>query len=272
MSTKQNETLNKLHSSLLEILDEIDGICRRNGIMYFLDSGTALGAVRHGGFIPWDDDADVGMLREEYERFLIAAKKELSPRFFLQNQDTQPEYLQFNSKIRLNHTFFPESRNEGTNLHQGIFVDVFPFDYISDDQKQAKADVDKSRKLLKMFAIRHRHPPKEALLRKIFRSVAKIIPESIFARQCIKQFHKYDSNPTNTVASYSYKMNSYKYLWFNKTDMSPSVDINFQGRTYKIMNNWDQYLRIMYGDYMKLPPEDKRAWHFEGEIRFGQTE
>jgi len=267
-----NEQLKKLHEALLDILDEIDRICRKNDIMYFLDSGTALGAIRHGGFIPWDDDADVGMLREDYERFLVAAKEELSPRFFLQNQYTQPEYLQFNSKIRLNHTFFPEIRNEGTSLHQGIFVDIFPFDYISDNQMQAKADVDKSRKLLKLFAIRHRHPKSEALPRKIIRSVAKVVPESIILRQCINHFHKYDSNPTNTVVSYSYKMNSYKYLWFSKEEMYPSVDIVFEGHTYEIMNNWNQYLTTMYGDYMKLPPEDKRVWHFEGEIRFEHGE
>ncbi len=262
------ETLRKLHSALLEILDEIDRICRKHGIEYFLDSGTALGAVRHGGFIPWDDDADVGMLRAEYEKFLRVAPGELGPRFFLQTRESDPGFEKFSAKVRLNNTYFPEERNEGEGLHQGIFVDVFPFDFASDDPDEAVAEIKKTRRLYKLWAIRHRHPPRESLPRKAVRAAFRVLPERWFESRCLAHFRKHSAKPTHTVISYSYKMNSYRILYFNVADLSPVTDIAFEGRTYRIMNNVDAYLKTMYDSYMELPPEEQRKWHFDGEIRF----
>lgn len=260
--------LERLHQSLLLILDEIDRICRKHHIQYFLDSGTALGAVRHGGFIPWDDDADVGMLRAEYERFLRVAADELDPQFFLQTRETDPDFFKFSAKIRLNNTFFPEERNEGTSVHQGIFVDIFPFDYINDDEKKAISDIKKSRRLYMLWGLRHRHPQNERFFRKGIRAIMRIIPEDSIERKCITHFQKYNDKPTNTLVSYSYKMNGYMILYFKRDDMYPSTDIQFENRQYMIMNHYDAYLKRMYGDYMQLPPEEKRKWHFDGDIRF----
>lgn len=265
---ENSDLLWKLHSCLLDILDEIDRICRKHDIQYFLDSGTALGAIRHAGFIPWDDDADVGMLRNEYERFIQIAKDELSPRFFLQTRETDAEYSKFSAKIRINDTFFPERRNEGTKVHQGIFVDVFPFDYISDNVKIAKKEIYKTRKMYMLWGIRHRHPCNESVWRKIIRKVFLIIPENLIEETINRHFKKYTEKPTNTLVSYTYKMNSYMILLFKRADMFPSCDVLFEGHKYEIMNNWDAYLKTMYGNYMELPPKDKQVWHFEGEIRF----
>lgn len=260
--------LEKLHSKLIEILDEIDRICRKYDIQYFLDSGTAIGAIRHAGFIPWDDDADVGMLREEYERFIKVAPGELSDKFFLQTRESDPGFEKFSAKLRLNGTYFPEERNEGVDINQGIFVDIFPFDYISDDKKQAVRDIKKTRRLIKMFALRHRHPKNENPVKKCIRALFRIIPENIFEKKCINHFKKYNETKTDTVVSYSYKMNNSHILLFNKADMYPSVDVAFYDRKYMIMNNYEAYLKTMYGNYMELPPENQRVWHIKGEIKF----
>lgn len=258
----------ELHKRLLLILDEIDRICRKYNINYFLDSGTAIGAIRHKGFIPWDDDADVGMIRQEYEKFLKVATKELGEAFFLQTRNTDPGYEKYSAKIRLNNTYFPEPRNENMNIHQGIFVDIFPFDCISDDRNEAIREIKKARILKKITAIRERWPQNEAFYRKIVRGISKLIPKKYLEDVCIKHFTKYNSDGTNTLVSYTYKMTTNNILLFDTKDMFPSIDIEFEGRTYMIMNNYDAYLKTMYGDYMTLPPEEKRVWHFEGEIRF----
>ena len=263
-----NDTLKRLHNSLLMILDEIDRICRNHDIPYFLDSGTALGAVRHGGFIPWDDDADVGMLREHYETFLEVAKNELSAEFFLQTSETDSEYSKFSAKIRLNNTFFPEKREEASNIHHGIFVDIFPFDYISDDQKKAISDIKKMRILNRLYSLRVRHPLEEGILRKIARCGIKIIPQVKIYNTCTRHMTKYNLGMTNHVTCYPYKMNNHMFLIFNTSYMNSSIDIGFEGRQYQIMKGYDEYLKIMYGDYMQLPPVEKRVWHFKGDIKF----
>ncbi len=262
--------LARLHRALLVLLDEIDRICRKHGIEYFLDSGTALGAVRHGGFIPWDDDADVGMTRGEYEKFLKVAPGELGPDFFLQTRETDPDFFKFSAKLRLNGTKFLEKRNRDIEINEGIFVDIFPFDYISDTREGAIADIKKTRKLYKLWALRKRHPKDENPGRKAVRMLFRPFPEKAFENRCLRHFHQYDDHPTHTLASYNYKMNNYRILYFREADLTPGVDIPFEGRSYRIMNNYDEYLRIMYDDYMQLPPEDKRVWHFEGEIEFGK--
>lgn len=99
------EDLDRLHRAELEIMDEIHRICMKHDISYFLDSGTALGAIRHGGFIPWDDDVDVGMLRADYEKFIKVARDELAPAFFLQTFESERYYSKFNAKIRMNNSF-----------------------------------------------------------------------------------------------------------------------------------------------------------------------
>ena len=263
-----DSNLHKLHSALLKILVEIDRICNGNGIKYFLDSGTALGAVRHGGFIPWDDDADIGMFREDYEKFITVAKRELSPEFFLQITETDAEYSKLNAKIRLNNTYFPEKRNEGVSIHKGIFVDVFPFDYISDNEKNAKKDIKKARRLNKLYALRQRHPQNEAIYRKAIRRVIQIIPEYCLKRVCLAHYLKYYKEKTNTCVCYAYKMSDSMYLTFDVSKMKPTIEVMFEGRTFPLMSDPDYYLTKMYGDYLKQPPIEQQICHLSGDLRF----
>ena len=122
------DVLRKVQLLQLKIAKEIKRICDKNNIDYILDSGTLLGAVRHKGFIPWDDDMDIAMTREEYNRFIDVAKIELGEEYFLQTWDTDNNYPMPFAKVRLNDTRYIENVFENANMHQGIYVDIFPYD------------------------------------------------------------------------------------------------------------------------------------------------
>lgn len=123
------ETLENVWKTELEILGEIDRLCELHGIRYFADSGTLLGAVRHGGFIPWDDDIDLAMLRRDYDRFRKIAEKELDGRFFCQSGYNDRGFYGGMLHIRMNGTTAILKRNlPHAAFHQGIFVDIFPLD------------------------------------------------------------------------------------------------------------------------------------------------
>ena len=122
----------------LEILKEIDRVCKKHNILYWLDSGSMLGAVRHNGFIPWDDDLDIAMFRDDYNRFLEIASKELKENYFLQTHQTDSEYPLFFAKVRRNNTFIDEKRYRRLNIHKGIYVDIFPVDKLGSNIKVAK--------------------------------------------------------------------------------------------------------------------------------------
>ncbi len=127
------ESLERLQAVLLELLIELDRVCRSHGIEYTLSGGTLLGAVRHGGFIPWDDDADIVMLRCEYEKFREACKTDLdASRFYFQDDTTEPEYRRGFGRLRRLHSEFVRCGQEHLKMRTGIFLDIFPRDNIPD--------------------------------------------------------------------------------------------------------------------------------------------
>ena len=129
MEYKEQE-LQQLQQALYQTLAEVDRICRKHGIHYFVTGGTAVGAYFWGKILPWDDDVDVGMMRPDYERFAAIAQEELGDRFFLQTPDTEPHTPFFFMKVRMNGSRFSESTFKDIKMHQGIYVDIFPFDKV----------------------------------------------------------------------------------------------------------------------------------------------
>lgn len=129
MRYKEQE-LQRLQDALYETLGEVDRICRKHDIRYFVTGGTAIGAYFWQKMLPWDDDIDVGMMRSDYERFAKMAQQELGDRFFLQSPDTEPHTPFYFMKVRMNGSRFSESTFKHIDMHQGIFVDIFPFDKV----------------------------------------------------------------------------------------------------------------------------------------------
>src|SRR5690554_5979187 len=129
-----NLQLAKVHKVQLEIANEVKRICEKNNIKYFMIAGTLLGAVRHRGFIPWDDDLDIGMLRNDYKRFIELAAKELNDTYYLETWYTSSGYGMPFAKIRKNDTRYIEKSSKDVKCHPGIFIDIFPFDNVPNNK------------------------------------------------------------------------------------------------------------------------------------------
>ena len=135
--TYTKEQLEKIHSTEVEILSEIIRVCSENDIPWFTVGGTTLGAVRHNGFIPWDDDIDIGMLREDYDKFLALAPSCLKEGYILQHFTVDKRTPTYFAKVRKDGTEFIEYSNHSLPIHHGVFVDIMPYDRIPEDQGYA---------------------------------------------------------------------------------------------------------------------------------------
>ncbi len=265
-----NEDLLRLHESMMIILDEVDRICKKHSIPYFLDSGTALGAVRHGGFIPWDDDMDIGMLRNDYIKFLKIARTELHEMFFLQTYETDSHYYKFNAKIRLNNTFFPENGSKNM-AHKGIFIDIFPFDYVSDNRTIAINEIKKARRLFKCVVLSRPDFIPHNMKQKIANRIMRFYGYDRIRNLYISHIMSNNRKPTEHVTCFIYHMIERKNLIFHITDLYPCKTVRFEKKEYMIMNNPDAYLTIMYDKYMQLPAENERVCHLCGKIIFDEN-
>lgn len=267
-----NELLAKIHKVVLYILLSFDKICRENNLTYFLDSGTALGAVRHGGFIPWDDDVDVGMPRKDYERFLQIAQEKLPEDLFLQTHETDPAYWRNAAKIRLKGTIFQEY-DDLPYEQNGFFIDIFPFDNVPRNKYLAKFNIALSRWIYYIVRTWRSRGKSPYMYRRFVGVFIKKMPASLIKRidkVYINLCRKYENKNTGKITCYSWLMTQQRSYIFDVHKMFPVKDISFEGQLVKIMNVPDYYLKLMYGDYMKLPPEDKRhGHHIFGKIDFG---
>ena len=140
-----SKTLKKLQNVLVEIMNDVIAVCDRHNIPCFLVYGTAIGAARHAGFIPWDDDIDLGMLREDYNHFLEIFEKELSDKYELLTPLTDNRYACTVTHVQKRGTVFITEGNQDLQCNRSIFIDIFPFDHLPDDQKCQKKIVRKSK-------------------------------------------------------------------------------------------------------------------------------
>lgn len=242
-------------AAMLHLLSETDRICQKYGIHYMLFAGTLLGAVRHHGFIPWDDDMDVIMLRPEYERFLAVAKIELDQdKFFL-----QPEYSEhwpiYFSKLRLQNTAAIEKYHPKDPLvHQGIYIDLFPCDNLSDNLFMRKIQFVSS-KVVIAKGLYKRGYETNSIKKKLFVQCCRILPVKPFI--VITQLKK--SNHTQMVHCFLGAASRYERSIFQRIWMTESVSLEFEGCCYPASAHYDSLLTQLYGDYMTPPTDAQRT-------------
>ena len=246
--------IHELRQIQMGILDEVHQYCEAHGLRYFLSSGTLIGAVRHKGYIPWDDDIDIYMPRKDYEQFLREFKG--SEQFKLLNPAKEPHYYYTFAKVVDLRTRMVEDETEGFEI--GVFMDIFPVDYVSDDP-QERNRVFKQKKLL--YKIRRcKISQSNPLQSRLAYWVYKCWPMSV--RQIERKLRRLIvlTEPTHTVCNMTEAGPRIKGC-FPAEDIASSVDILFENKTYKTMVGYKDYLQRTYGDYMTLPPVEQRVTH-----------
>ena len=256
------EDIQELRQIQMGILDEVHQFCEANGLRYFLSSGTLIGAVRHKGYIPWDDDIDIYMPRQDYEQFL-QTYSDTKGIYRAINPATEPHYYYTFAKVVDLRTRMVEKETEGYEI--GVYMDIFPVDYVTEDL-QERERIFKRKKLLykiRRCKISNSNPLRSKLAYFVYRhwplSVRQI-------ERRIRQLIVLDT-PTQTVCNMTEAGPALKGC-FPAEDIASSVDIEFEGRMYKTMVGYKDYLERTYGDYMKLPPIEQRVTHqFEAYIK-----
>lgn len=263
------ELLRKLQLTEAEMLDEIVRVCDKHKLQYFLIGGTLLGAVRHKGFIPWDDDLDIAMPRKDYEKFQKICSKELNEQYYLHSIDTDPEYWVSFIKVRKKNTVF-EPRQDVTidTPYKGVYIDIFPLDNAKKERSFLQNIQAYACKGLTSFQYRRR---KATMVTKTPVGLKILTPFlSMFSIKTISkwigsimQWNKNEKAP--------YFVNIGSFINFHKQTMPkekflPACKIEFEGKLYSAPRDYDYVLHRLYGDYMQLPPEDKRVTHRPNRI------
>lgn len=246
--------LNEHQQCLLSMLRDLDEVCAKHKIAYQLFAGTALGAVRHQGFISWDDDLDIIMLRRNYERFFQVASAELdTQKYYVQTEFGEHWPMQF-SKLRLNGTTCIERYHvRDPAMHQGVYIDIFPCDNLADNPVIRKLQFAVS-KVVIAKSLYARGYETSSTAKKLFLQICRLLPQKPFWRFCIRE----KDAGSHMVHSFFGCGTRYEKNIFPRAWMEESVALPFEGYQFPVSAHWDALLTRLYGDYHRLPPENER--------------
>lgn len=247
---------------LLEMLIQIDEICQKNNIKYSLSSGTVLGAVRHKGFIPWDDDLDLMFMRDEYEKFLRIPQEEFTSRgLTLQKEYDKTWPLTF-SKVRKNNTTYIERRLDVLEgAHLGVYIDIFPVDNLSDNSVYATMQWHIFH-LLAAKCLGKRGYKTNLLKKKFAMSISRFLP----VEPMLKFVKNERDTDTKNVHSFLGAAVVREKTIYPRNLFESYTEIDFEGKMFPVISGYKEYLEITYGDYMTLPSEEERQAALHAEV------
>ena len=259
MNAEKTASVADMQKVILEIFIEVKKILEKHNIRYFAIGGTCIGAVRHKGFIPWDDDLDIAIAGDDYKKFLEIAPLELPEHLQLRTPNDSKHSLIFFSKVHNVNTTFVEKSDEGyPDCYKGLFIDIMPLYGVPFPSKRYQTVI----KLLRKINIACRRPiGTRNLLKEI-----PFLPFRIFNRLYGNDF--WYNKWFNFMSKYSFDTAEYVgYTWskpserltFPKAWFEDYVDMPFESTTIRCPAKWHEYLSKQFGDYMKLPPEDKQC-------------
>ena len=273
--------LDRVQKVNLKIYQDFADLCERHDINYFAISGTAIGTLRHKGFIPWDDDIDIAMLRDDYERFVGYAQDELSEKYYLMGPEFEHKYYNLTPNLVLKNTTFVTDSAWAGDYAPGFFLDIFIFDNIPEDAPEAK----RYRFWCKLYATlwRSGHIKSWKLMRasnglaenikliigSVLHGVLYVFPgsESWVWRQYSKLVDKYRGKTKRYSALTDAGM---LYMYVDEDEIYPLVDLPFEGVSMKMVHEYKRQLaRHMGADYMVIPPVSQRTNHCPRYINFG---
>lgn len=265
LTGEQREQIRRIQ---IEMIKEVHKICERYKIKYVLGFGSMLGAVRHKGFIPWDDDADILMLRRDYRIFAKACRKELPRKYFLQDECSDEYYLWGYSKLRNTNTTFVRYGQEHIPCKNGVFIDIFPLDNVPWFLPFRILQDGYCFALRKMlWAKVGKNTEKNLVVRFIYKGLA-LVPKSVIYK--LRNIMVHDGNRvsgsvrcllfTAPGKHWNKKGNNlYSRYGFKREWILERGEYEFEGELFWGTKEYDACLTYLYGDYMKLPPTEKRA-------------
>jgi lipopolysaccharide cholinephosphotransferase len=272
-------TLHRLQKIELMILKDFMALCEKHQLTWFSFAGTAIGAIRHKGFIPWDDDIDVCLPREDYEKFLKLAETEYPGKYRLMNAEVDENYPLTTSRWMLTGTKFKEMPLKDVKCELGIFLDIYAFDNVADDEKAYRRQAWDAWFWSKVLILRCLPRPmlrfkgwKAKLVTagcvgmNFFFGVFGLSKKKIYAR-CKKAMTRYNGQKTSRI---SYLCDTDRF-WntIALEDLYPLRKLDFEDIQVNFPNHVEKFLAQMYPDYMTLPPVEKRRNHFPYELDFG---
>lgn len=269
-----NQTLKHLQSLELMILKDFIKICEENNLTYYMYAGSLLGAVRHNGFIPWDDDLDVVMFRDDFEKFKEIFIASQNDKYELLCNETHRDYFHLLAKLMLKGTKFEESWVNQVDFHIGINMDIFVLDDLSDNNFKRNYQLKKSffyNKLLIMSKIKLDDLP---FVTKIITHTGYYIlnlfriKPSTLNKRCLNFLKKYKNSNAECVFDISATAEEYPQI-FSKDDFKDIEKIQFEDINVNIPSGYDNILKSLYGDYMQLPPKEDRYNHITETLDFG---
>ena len=267
--------MNQLQADEYKLLIEFDRLCTKYNIAYMLSSGTLLGAIRHQGFIPWDDDIDVCMTREAYDQFKAIALLELDGEMFFQDRFTDKDYFHAFAKLRLNNTVLKEQSSAHLRAHQGVWLDIFPMDHIPDDlnlRNKQKTKVSIYHKLISLML--YTFPTEEKGIKNLIKHIMYRFNKltfrlNPFISYCynrreywMKKFNASDATFTNML-SYNYNDAIYESTLIELSAYESLKRYAFESHTFLGPKSSEIILQRLYGEFMTLPPiEAQVSNHF----------
>lgn len=260
-------TLRELQLVELAILKEFDRICKKHNITYYLAYGTLIGAARHKGFIPWDDDIDIMVAYQDYEKLREVCKTEMGEEYYYQSRSGNPQNFIFWDRIGLRNTTSIDLSLKDIKADWGICIDIFPLFLISSDPEEQRIQEAKFRKS-QIYNLKYlnRHLAKEAHgMEKLKKLISGYIPDKLNVKAAEKLLHEIalDSDHAKEYC-FDYSMLNecglYRQEWFSST-----TELEFEGMMFPVPAGYDALLHHIYGDYMKIPAEDERINHSDNE-------
>ncbi len=261
----EQEVLIKIQQIETYILKDFKKFCEENEIKYFLVAGTLLGAIRHKGFIPWDDDIDIGMLRTDFDRFINVCKTKLDKeKYFLQVPETEEASADYGiARIRLNNTHITIESRKNVETHDGFFIEIFPYDNMPDNKLLAKIYGNAFAVLKRVYAIRKGYISNpRTLYAKLAVNFAKflLLPfknatlELWLQKYPYKYFNKNVKQVSVLNDGYAHEHHDYQ----NVSELSTAI---FEGEEFPIPKDYNKFLTEQYGNYMQLPPKEEQVNH-----------
>lgn len=255
------EELKGVQAVQMELIGEVKRICEKCGIHYNMVGGTMLGAIRHKGYIPWDDDADIGFLRTEYEKFREACKRELDhEKYYFQDCRDTVGYRWGYGKLRRKNTEFVRLKQEFMPYGQGIFIDLMPFDNVPDGWASKRVHFFRCFLYRKLLWSKVGSREEENRGKRLLYLVMQLVP----MKRILKSYQRFidagQRKKTRLVRILTFPtpkgVYGYKREWYTHLDKYRFGDMMLPGA-----RDYDGYLRVKYGNYMELPPVEKRRTH-----------